>query len=225
MYETYSERAGFCTRLGVMKKNKDGIITHRYMMCTKAGKPKAQLVDSMDVKSKSPARLSNFKVTDCKARIKCRSIKGTLGFEIYEFVEEHNHGLVSPENLDLTRKKRKLLFSDQEYIAKCRLANIGPSRAHKLQVALKGGHHMVRGTKTDYKNFSRDITQFIGNKDAQMFVEKMEERTEHLENFTFHYLACGRELRCLFWVDDVAKQNYRVFGDVLAFDATYQTNK
>nr|KAJ0199798.1 hypothetical protein LSAT_V11C600305100 [Lactuca sativa] len=29
----------------------------------------------------------------------------------------------------------------------------------------------------------------------------------------------------LFWADDTLKSNYNEFGDVLSFDATYQTNK
>ena len=28
----------------------------------------------------------------------------------------------------------------------------------------------------------------------------------------------------LFWVDDTSKANYKEFGDVLSFDAIYQTN-
>ncbi|XP_035840166.1 protein FAR1-RELATED SEQUENCE 5-like [Helianthus annuus] len=34
-----------------------------------------------------------------------------------------------------------------------------------------------------------------------------------------------RQLRSIFWADEISKINYEVFGDVLAFDATYHTNK
>ncbi|KAD5508078.1 hypothetical protein E3N88_15781 [Mikania micrantha] len=134
-------------------------------------------------------------VMDCKARIKIRAIKDKSTFELYDFVEEHNHGLIHKENLDLSFKRRKLNFSDQEYIAKCRLANVGPTKAHRLQVALKGGHHMVRGTNTYYKNFGRDVSTFIGNKDAQMFMGRMPERSKHMENFTFEYHTIDFEVR------------------------------
>ncbi|KAD3640978.1 hypothetical protein E3N88_30201 [Mikania micrantha] len=130
---------------------------------------------------------SNFKVTDCKARIKLRVIKESSKYELYDFVEKHNHGLINADNLDLSRKRRKLNFADQEYITKCRLANVGPNKAHRLQVALKGGHHMVRGTKTDFKNFGRDVYNYIGNRDAQMFVDRMSERSQHLTNHTFEF--------------------------------------
>jgi hypothetical protein len=221
MYELYAEHAGFSTKLGQSKKNKKGVISHRYIKCDRAGKPRDKVIDTSVI---SPARLTASKRTDCPALLKARIVTGTSEFEIYKFVENHNHGLLSSDNLDFTSKRRQLNFSDQEYIARCRLAKIGPTKAHKLQVALKGGHHNVRGTITDYKNFSRDIKSFLNGKDAQLFVNTMRERSTNLENFTFSFLSHGKELRCLFWVDDVSKRNYNVFGDVLAFDATYDTN-
>ncbi|KAK1406396.1 hypothetical protein QVD17_41693 [Tagetes erecta] len=82
----------------------------------------------------------------------------------------------------------------------------------------------VRGTKTDYKNFVRDIRLFIGDRDAQMIVDSLEKRVLNRQNFSFEFTVVGTELRSLFWVDDVMKCNYEAFGDVLAFDATYGTN-
>jgi len=109
------------------------------------------------------------------------------GFEVYELIEEHNHGLVDQHNNYLTLGKRKLEFVDKELIANCKLANIGTSKAHRLQVALRGGHHMVRGTKNDYKKFSRDITEFIGDKDAQYFVNRLQNRSLCLNNSPLNY--------------------------------------
>ncbi|KAD3640385.1 hypothetical protein E3N88_29608 [Mikania micrantha] len=143
---------------------------------------------------------------------------------LYEHIENHNHGLINSDNLDLSKKKRRLNFSDKEYIAKCRLANVGPSKAHRLQVALKGAHHIVRGTKTGFKNFGRDVSMFIKKGDAQMFVNRMTKRSEKLISFMFNCHCIDYEVRSIFWADDVSKKNYKVFGDVLAFDATYQTN-
>ncbi|KAJ0554296.1 putative MULE transposase domain, FHY3/FAR1 family [Helianthus annuus] len=68
-----------------------------------------------------------------------------------------------------------------------------------MQASLKGGEHLVRGTKIDHKNFARDIREFIGERDAQMVIDKLN--------------------------DDICKCNYNAFGDVVAFDATYDTNK
>ncbi|XP_076890378.1 protein FAR-RED IMPAIRED RESPONSE 1-like [Bidens hawaiensis] len=221
MYEAYAEKARFETRLGTTKYNKEGILTHRYILCNKAGQPAGQNFDSLDDCTKSPVRHSNFKVTNCRARIKLSIEKGGMRFELYGFIENHNHGFVSSYNLDLTKKRKKLNFSEMEYIAKCRLANVGPIKVFRLQTVLKGGHHMVRDTKTGLKNWARDIDQAIGLKDAKMVVANMKARATNLENFTFLHQVVHGELVAMFWADGVSKCNYDAFGDVLAFDATY----
>ncbi|KAD2393198.1 hypothetical protein E3N88_40175 [Mikania micrantha] len=70
---------------------------------------------------------------------------------LYEFSKNHNHELISSENMDLTRKGKHLNFEDV---------------------------HFVHGV-----------------------------------------------LQAIFWADDVSKFSYQLFSDVLAFDATYSTNK
>ncbi|KAK9075528.1 hypothetical protein SSX86_003852 [Deinandra increscens subsp. villosa] len=224
-YEAYAEQAGFSTKLAQSKKQKKtGKVTMRYLSCSRGAKPTSKEKNEVDSTEISPTRLTSFKRTDCKAIMKIRVVKNTTQWEVFKFNEVHNHGLLSQDNLDFLRKRRKLTFCEQEFINKCRLARIGPTKAHTLQVALKGGHHNVRGTKNDFKNWSRDNNGYIGKRDAQMFVDKMLERSKNLENFSFNYLAHDKKIRCLFWADGVSKRNYNVFGDVIAFDATYDTN-
>ncbi|XP_022041060.1 protein FAR1-RELATED SEQUENCE 5-like [Helianthus annuus] len=226
MYEEYAQLAGFGTRLGTSKKVKIGnevITTRRYVLCSRApvNKHKHKETNPDDIDSTSPSRRSNVKVTDCKACMKFRRIKKSTDYEIYGFVEEHNHGFTSPENLDLSLKRRKLDFSTQEFIAKCRNANLGPTKSHKVHVAIKGGHHNVHGTVVDYKNCGRDIRDFIGDRDAQMIIDKFKARSENKVNYTFDTHIDDMELQLIFWCDGVSKIVYEAFGDVLAFDATY----
>ncbi|XP_076903992.1 protein FAR1-RELATED SEQUENCE 5-like [Bidens hawaiensis] len=181
MYKLYADKAGFDTRLSTIKRNK-GAITNSI----------------------------NYKVTDCQARVRLRAVKGTPSFELYEFVESHNHGLVANENKDLTRSRSQLDFSDHELIHRVSLVNIGATRAYRIQSALKGGHHMVRGTKIEYTNSSRNVRAFIGDKDAQMVINSMNERLRNLHNYSFVYTVVKGELQSLFWADDVAKCNYSV---------------
>jgi len=224
MYSAYAEKSGFSTRSGTIKRVK-GIITHRYIMCNKSGKPSLQDFDSIDVGAVSRCRRRTFKVTNCKARVKLSVITGTTRYRLYGIVEAHNHELVDVNNMEFTSKRRKLCYVDRQFVHKLSLNNIGATVAHRLRCSIKGGHHNVRGTKTDYKNATRDIRLFIGERDAQMVVDKLRDRALHLPNFTFEFNVVGNELRSLFWADDVSKCNYIAFGDVLAFDATYGTNK
>ncbi|MFS7907452.1 putative transcription factor FAR family [Helianthus anomalus] len=229
MYEEYAQLAGFGTRLGTSKKEKIGdelITTRRYVLCfrAKVNKHKHNETDPDDIDSTSPSRRSNVKVTNCKDFVKFRRIKKSAEFEIYDFVEQHNHGFTSPENLDLSLKQRKLVFSTQEFIAKCRNANLGTTKSHKVHAAIKGGYHNVHGTIVDYKNCGRDIRDFIGDRDAQMIIEKFKARSENKVNCTFDTHIDDMELQLIFWCDGVSKLNYEAFSDVLAFDATYHTN-
>ncbi|KAM0050666.1 putative transcription factor FAR family [Helianthus debilis subsp. tardiflorus] len=225
LYQDYAQRAGFDIRLSTIARYK-GVITHRYIVCSRFGNPNSNTGDSMDVTpASSKQRNSSFKVTDCQACIKLKPVKGTEGYSIYKFIEPHNHGLVDVDNMDLTRGRRQLTFTEQEFIHKAQTSGFGATVSHRMQASLKGGEHLVRGTKTDHKNFARDIREFIGERDAQMVIDKLNGNMLHLENFYFNHTVVNGELRSLFWVDDICKCNYNAFGDVVAFDATYDTNK
>lgn len=44
--------------------------------------------------------------------------------------------------------------------------------------------------------------------------------------FTYNFEVDGDDkLKRVFWCDPIAKRNYHMFGDVVAFDTTYSTNK
>ncbi|KAK1430003.1 hypothetical protein QVD17_12423 [Tagetes erecta] len=225
MYEVYAAKAGFDISLSTIART-NGLITHRYIVCNKQGKPRPKNVDTMDNASTSTnKRNSNHKVTGCLACIRVKVVPGTTSFILYEFIEEHNHGLLSIENMDLSRRSRQLRFTDQRNIHQLNTTGFGATIAHRVQTTLKGGHHNVRGSKTDYTNFSRDIKCFIGDKDAEMLKVMMEGHVKHLDNFSYEQVEFNHELTALFWADDICKCNYTVFGDVLAFDATFDTNK
>ncbi|XP_022032688.1 protein FAR1-RELATED SEQUENCE 5-like [Helianthus annuus] len=225
MYQEYAENAGFDTRLSTIRRY-NGQITHRYIVCNKEGKTRGKSVDSIVIES-TPVKQhgSSVKVTDCKACIKLkRKVDGKERYMIYKFVEAHNHKLVSFENMDLMRSRRQLGFVDEEFIHNMQANGFGATVSHRTQATLKRGHYLVAGTRTDYKNCSRDFRCFIGDKDAQLLVDKMDNRVKHLNNCSYDKIVVNGELRSILWVDHVSKCNYKVFGDVLAFDATYSTN-
>ncbi|KAD5960722.1 hypothetical protein E3N88_12194 [Mikania micrantha] len=195
MYKNYAECSGFSVRVGQTKKNKSDQVTHKYLRCNKAGRPQSKPKFDTLDESFMSVRNRSFQVTDCKAHISVQVIEATSTFVIYKFVECHNHPLVETYNRDFTKAGRKLSFSTKQFIHHMTLNNIGPTIAHRLQVSIKGDHQNVNGTPTDFKNFSQAIRLFIG------------------------------ELRHVFWADEISRKNYEVFGDVLAFDTTYYTNK
>ncbi|GJU30473.1 FAR1-related sequence 5-like protein [Tanacetum coccineum] len=110
------------------------------------------------------------------------------------------------------------------YVEKGRF-NIRPTLAHRLKVALMGGYEKVRGRPGDYRNFKRVVNLFIGDRDAQMIVDKMINRQLYVPEFSFEHHVLHEELVSMFWADDTMKCNYAIFGDVVSFDATFRTNK
>ncbi|GJV72972.1 FAR1-related sequence 5-like protein [Tanacetum coccineum] len=154
-----------------------------------------------------------------------KAIHGTKCYKLYDFVKNHNHPLIDENNLDNLKARRKLDFSDKVFIHHASLSNIGPTKAHRLRVAFMGGYHKVRGKAIDWKNFRRSLNKYIGPRDAQMLVDKLNDRKKHVPNFSFEYKTVNGELFRMFWVDETMKCNYIAFGDVVSFDATYRTNR
>ena len=45
------------------------------------------------------------------------------------------------------------------------------------------------------------------------------------QTFFYDFVVRDGKLHSVFWADEISKLNYKAFGDVVAFDATYNTNK
>nr|GEV83936.1 hypothetical protein [Tanacetum cinerariifolium] len=89
---------------------------------------------------------------------------------------------------------------------------------------MKGGDEYVHGTTDDFKNHQREVNVFIGESDAQMLINKMENKKMYVPNFTFQYKVENSELVAMFWADEVSKCNYKEIRDMVSFDATFNNN-
>ncbi|GJT28989.1 FAR1-related sequence 5-like protein [Tanacetum coccineum] len=189
---------------------------------------KGKTIDFSDVSKpivKRPFRKNTSCKTGCLARMMVRKIDGGM-FEIYGFVEEHNHPLVSQEDMQFMISSRELGFSKQQFMLQVANSNVGPVRAFKLMKEMYGGFENVGATATDCKNFRRDLNLFIGDRDAQMVVEKLENLEKRCDGFFMDYCQGEGDSLCgLFWADKVARLNYQRFGDTISFDATFRSNK
>ncbi|XP_076937470.1 protein FAR1-RELATED SEQUENCE 5-like [Bidens hawaiensis] len=166
-----------------------------------------------------------FTVTDCKAHVGVSFCHETCNFILSEFVEDHNHCLVDTFNRDLTKISRKLSFSTKTFIHQMSLNRVGPTVAHRLLVSIKDGHYNIKGTPIDFKNFYNGMRIFIGDRDSQLVIDRLKDRYECFPEFFFDITVENGKLRSIFWTDEISKLNYKAFGHVLAFDATYQTNR
>ncbi|GKB55464.1 FAR1 DNA binding domain, zinc finger, SWIM-type, MULE transposase domain containing protein [Tanacetum coccineum] len=151
-----------------------------------------------------------------------RKVDGDM-FEVYGFVEEHNNPLVSQDDMQFMMSSRELGFLKQQFMLQVANSNVGLVRAFKLMKEMYCGFENVGMTATYCKNFRPDLNLFIGDQDAQMVVEKLENLKKRCEGFFMDYCQGKGDTLCgLFWADKVAKLNYQRFGDTISFDATFR---
>ncbi|GJU70959.1 FAR1-related sequence 5-like protein [Tanacetum coccineum] len=225
MYTKYAEMASFEVKKGGQRLTKSGAVQHKYLMCNKEGVPKGINIDTLDPEYNKQKRNTTTHVTGCKARIRLVLDIVSAKYKLVEFKPKHNHMLIPKEYKHFTKKQRKMNQSEKMFVVKAATNKIGATRAHNLYCSMKGGYEYVHGTTDDFKNHQRDVNQFIGESDAQMLINKMENRKKYVPNFTFQYKVENSELVAMFWADEVAKCNYKEFGDIVSFDATFNSNK
>nr|KAJ0191039.1 hypothetical protein LSAT_V11C800426030 [Lactuca sativa] len=207
MYKLYVDKTGFGVSLNTVTRFSDKTIKKRYVVCNKMGKIPNRSTDTLDPdRTGRNKRNSNFRITDCKALIKFERLHmRTNACKIYEFEEKHNHPLETKEERRYSKRSRRLSYKDKEFIVRSLTSNIGATKAHKLQVSLQGGYENFGPEAIDYKIFRRKMGNIIGDKDAQLVVDKMNMRKDELPNYTFEYKCVDSVLNAMFWADETDK--------------------
>ncbi|XP_074300460.1 protein FAR1-RELATED SEQUENCE 5-like [Silene latifolia] len=204
-YNVYAEACGF--RDGKKRK----AIVHDSVV-------EQPLIKPFDIKNNKLTRIG------CDAMIEFRLIKDV--YVVTQFREWHNHRLCSLTNQEFQRKKRHLHLFHKKAIIDHSKVNLGPTSAYRYSKEHADGYENVGAQLIDFKNFGRDIKCFIGDKDAQLFIDNFENLRQTNPGFYFAYEVDS--FKCLvrvFWCDAQARRNYSSFGDLVSFDPTYGTNK
>ncbi|GJY94259.1 protein FAR1-related sequence 5 [Tanacetum coccineum] len=195
---TYAAKAGFVVRRSCQKRMLIGDVKQKYLVCNRMGCPKGIHVDTLDLENSDKLkRKSNLHITGCKARVVFNLDSRTRKFVLNVFDTIHNHELEHEEFKHLSKRERQMTYLEQAFIVKAASVNIGATKAHQLLTGIKGSYLLVHD----------------GN------------RKKYVSDFSFDYLVENVELSEIFWADEVSKYNYREFGDVVSFDATFKTNK
>ncbi|XP_047961501.1 protein FAR1-RELATED SEQUENCE 5-like [Salvia hispanica] len=148
------------------------------------------------------------------------------GYEVYQFVEYHNHLMVADEHRHFMMANRNLDPIHRRFMEDCGRCNIGPTLTFKLLKEIMGGPENVGCDIIDIRNGYRDIMSNIDGSDAQMIFDYM--RSQKKSSDAFYYeieIGSHGKLTRLFWADAISRRNYHMFGDVISFDSTYNTNR
>lgn len=229
-YEEYGRRCGFDVRRSTRKKSNKGDVLLRYYICHREGfgDVKSKISDDIDDDENSKkGRKMMFSRCGCNANLRLRLLgKDGNGVCVYKFVEKHNHKLVDPEGRHFLKSGREMSLGQKSFAFDASKVKIGASQAHELMKELVGGYENVGATVRDFRNWSRDLKQGIGQKDAQIILDKFKMKKEKHDSFYYaHDVDSSGHLTKLFWADPIGRRNYEVFGDVVSFDATFGTNK
>lgn len=161
----------------------------------------------------------------CMARMVIK-YSGAEGYLVTQINKRHTHLLVGESSKHFMKINRNMDYMQQKFFLNCHRSSIGPMKSFKLMKETVGGFENVGCTSMEFKNFGRDLRAYVAGSDAQMVLENMHEKRERCSGFVFDYQVDeGDHLKCIFWADPIARRNYHVFGDVVSFDATYNTNK
>ncbi|XP_056695206.1 protein FAR1-RELATED SEQUENCE 1-like [Spinacia oleracea] len=179
-YKVYAAQCGFQVRNGTDKKGKQTVgkeivevILLKYLLCTKQGyfqpKPRNQDAECSQTQKRSVS------CSGCSTCIRLRYSSGGK-YVIYCFHEGHSHPFLTPSSIPFTKESRQLTQVQKQYIFNNAKVNIGPVKSYRMSKEHCGSYNNVRGTKTDFKNFYRDLKVYIGDKDAFMFKENFERK-------------------------------------------------
>ncbi|XP_042028614.1 protein FAR1-RELATED SEQUENCE 5-like [Salvia splendens] len=227
-YDVYARAVGFDTRKQGMRKV-DDVTTWYYVVCNREGQKKSNEDDQLNARSgfsMKHRRLSRRR--GCKASISFKyfSERGHACYIVQDFNEVHNRDMVESEHQHFMSINRPLDDVHQKFILDCSKANIGPILTFKVLKETLGVFDLISCTVGDIRNVSRDIKAYAHGFDLQMVLDDMAKKKEMSESYTYYYEVNEKnQLVTLFWCDGLMKRNYHMFGDIVAFDSTYNTNR
>ncbi|XP_039686674.1 protein FAR1-RELATED SEQUENCE 5-like [Medicago truncatula] len=224
-YEKYALSVGFSVRSASSTIDKKGVKRWKYFVCSKEGYLAKKKDDKEESESTVKARRRRALTREgCNANVGFKWV-GESKYEIARFHESHTHPLASPMKRPFLRTARKVNPFHKSLLHACSRANIGPSKAFHLLKEQCGGYENVGCTQRDLQNYSRDLKSLNKDSDAHVLIDYFRRKQEVNPSFYYAY-EVGEEgrLKHVFWADGICRKNYSLFGDVVSFDTTYETN-
>ncbi|XP_021856651.2 protein FAR1-RELATED SEQUENCE 5-like [Spinacia oleracea] len=220
-YKKYAHQVGFSVRKSSTKRDKKtGLLKYKTCVCAKEGFREAKYAGKQKVRNVKLSR------EGCEALVRFkRTSEGK--YVVYKFHEGHTHLLATPRKCHMLKSNREITNVHRCLYKAFARANVGASRAHRYIKEQVGGYQNVGCSKQDLKNFQRDLSLHIKDYDVDMFIENFKKKQKIDPSFYFAYeiSKATRQLRHVFWADGISRKNYALYGDVVSFDTTYDTNR
>ncbi|KAF1876592.1 hypothetical protein Lal_00021150 [Lupinus albus] len=218
-YKIYGMNKGFGIRKYHTRRDKDGEILWQSFFCDREGfrDKKNELV-----RKRAPRKETRC---DCLARMKIHIDKEKGDWYVSFFVDDHNHELVGEHYGGMIASNRSMTKTDAALMNTMREVGIGTGKNFGSFAGQSGGYRYIGFSKKDMYN-KIEKQRRIGNGDAESALQYLKEQSKSdSAMYLRHSVDEEGKLQQLFWTDGCSIFYYSIFGDVLAFDATYGRNK
>lgn len=171
-YKEYGRLRGFDIRKGTEKRDVDGTIVLKHFICSCEGfnefeRSTLDYSCEKDIKDRRTAS----KRCGCKAKFILKYMSPGKYF-VYNFVEQHNHPLATEKGRQFLRVSREMNIGLRNVVCDGSKVNIGVSKTFSFVKEMVGGYSNVGATLQDFRNFSRDMKCYVGERDGQMIIDK-----------------------------------------------------
>ncbi|KAL2935278.1 Protein FAR1-RELATED SEQUENCE 11 [Bienertia sinuspersici] len=205
--------------------SKNGRTIRQDFLCHRAGKPRSKVIDM----SKTQRNKGSLKC-GCFA---CMRITFKKCFDIFPkewhvtvFVKEHNHAMLSQEEMRFLPANRSITPQDEKQILLYKEVGLSIRqiiRVMELEKNLKYGE--LPFSESDIHNLYGKVKRMLGVDDEMNLIDYMKSAKEENEMFQYAYtLDEERRLENLFWCHAQSFEWYQKYGDVVVFDTTYKVN-
>ncbi|KAM5576773.1 protein FAR1-RELATED SEQUENCE 5-like [Rosa sericea] len=218
-YAKYGGKSGFNVRKQRKKRNNKGLVVRLLYCCSKEGYRKTR------TKRETSYSLPVTRV-GCKAHISCyRQSNGK--FKIVSFETNHNHELIKTPMKHMLKINRSFSKAQKEHADDAEMSGISAKATVELMSREVGGRENLGFMEKDYRNYihrKRRVKMEKGDAGAILqYFQKMKE--DNSSSFYSMQLDEDDMITNIFWADERSVSDYGLFGDVVCFDTTYQTNE
>jgi hypothetical protein len=168
----------------------------------------------------------NFRVvcsspTKCKAGMRViRSV--STPWVVKAFNNEHNHPLLSHEEVEIQPCHRRLTKDMQEKALALQRAGVDVNKICRILRAEYGRKILL---PEDVQSLIQRRRNANVQKDALRFIDYLGRRKMETPGFYSEWQrTTDNRLGRAFWIEEDAVRRYQAFGDVIVFDTTFQTN-
>ncbi|XP_074346426.1 protein FAR1-RELATED SEQUENCE 5-like [Apium graveolens] len=231
----YALKNGFAIKIQNTQRRVDKTIYARTYVCNLAGENRdKEPVEDEEVligsvgSEKKKRRRDKLPRSGCKFRIYVINRRNTRHWEIKSLELNHNHNVVSPSKINLIKRERHVTATQKNLIKSLHVSGIAPRQQMNIFGKIHGGEEQVGFHTQHLRNVVRDFRKDnLGVNDAQAGLDLLHRLEEESGRIFFIRALIDKEgrLKCLLWVDPRSLLAYKNFGDVVAFDTTYRTNR